>query len=214
MNFLSPDSTFGKMFNLIMELIVLNFLWVITSLPLITLGASTAALYDRCLKKLTGEDDGLIRAYFKSFAHHFRKGTGMLLIALAVGALIYFDLLAALQWDSFITLISLVVIVASLYFYLMVLSVAFPSLAYFDGKVFATIKQAFFLGLQGKLRTVLVMVLNIVPVLLFATMPELFIQISALWLCIGFAAIAYVNCGQLLAIFDPEKVKELKNNVD
>lgn len=200
MNPLSPDSTFGRMFNLLMELIILNFLWLVTSLPLVTLGASTAALYDSVQRLLKSEDSHMIRPFFKSFCRYFLRGTGLLALAVIAGGLIYFDFWAACQWDSPLALVCLVVIAASLYFFLMTLVMAFPILVCTGGKLFATVKLAFFTGLQGKFRTILVVLVNMIPVLLWVGLPDLFVQTSGLWMVLGIAAIAYFTCGQMMRL--------------
>ena len=48
----SPDSAIGKALTKIGELVILSIIWFITSLPVITIGASTTALYYATVKSL------------------------------------------------------------------------------------------------------------------------------------------------------------------
>ena len=41
MNVLSEDSIFGQIFGFLGKMIALNILWLVTSLPIVTIGAST-----------------------------------------------------------------------------------------------------------------------------------------------------------------------------
>ena len=74
------------------DLIILNVLWLITSIPIVTIGASTTALYYVTLKLVRDEDGYTIRSFFKSFKENFKQSTIIWLIMLAVGLLIGFDL--------------------------------------------------------------------------------------------------------------------------
>ena len=53
------------------DLIILNVLWLITSIPIVTIGASTTALYYVTLKLVRDEDGYTIRSFFKSFKENF-----------------------------------------------------------------------------------------------------------------------------------------------
>lgn len=58
-NFFNPESFVWKPFGYIADVLVLSLLWLVCSLPLITIGASTTALYD-------------------AVAHGFRRGEAVI----------------------------------------------------------------------------------------------------------------------------------------
>ena len=65
----------------------LDILFVVTSLPVFTIGVSITALNYACMKLL--DDEGSITAnYFKSWKENFKQGTGLGLMYLAFAALI------------------------------------------------------------------------------------------------------------------------------
>ncbi len=66
------------------DLIFLNLLWLLCSLPLVTVGASTSALYAVCLKKATGESPPVFRAFFHHFKQNFKQATALWLLSLGV----------------------------------------------------------------------------------------------------------------------------------
>ena len=74
------------------DLIILNILWMITSIPIFTVGASTTALYYVTLKLVRDEDGYTLKSYFKSFKENFRQATIIWMIMLAAGLLLGFDL--------------------------------------------------------------------------------------------------------------------------
>ena len=47
------------------DLMILNILWVICSIPIFTMGASTTAVYYVTMKLVRGDDGYTLRNYFK-----------------------------------------------------------------------------------------------------------------------------------------------------
>lgn len=95
-----PENKFWQFFSKITDVACLSFLWFLTSLPLVTVGASTAAFYDFTMRQAQNIEGTVLRAYFRSFRKHWKRGT-VLWLGLAAG-LVFFaaDLLAA--WNFFL----------------------------------------------------------------------------------------------------------------
>lgn len=66
MNFLSTDSLLGRFFNLVFDLVIMHLIWIVCSLPIFTIGASTTALYYAFMKR-TRRDEGYIWKNFFLF---------------------------------------------------------------------------------------------------------------------------------------------------
>ena len=83
----SPDNPVWRFFILIGRLWWLNILWLICSLPVFTIGASTTALIYSCMK--LRKDEGYpTENFFKSFKQNFRQGTALWLLYLLVGVML------------------------------------------------------------------------------------------------------------------------------
>lgn len=80
----SPDNKFGRMILKAGYFIILSWLWVLTSLPIFTIGASSVALYDIVRKVLKDKEGPISRTFFQSFRANFKQATGLWLIVLAV----------------------------------------------------------------------------------------------------------------------------------
>ena len=91
MKFLSYDSPFGQLMMKLCYSCCLNILWFLCCIPIVTIGASTTALYYTSLKIVRGEDHALTRMFFRSFRENFRQSTVLWLILLAVGGLLASD---------------------------------------------------------------------------------------------------------------------------
>ena len=116
----------------------LNILWLVCSLPIVTIGASTTALFYVTLKMAEDRDDGLTRMFFKAFRENFKPATKLWLILLAVGSFLAADgFVLRRMWSEniFWTLLTAVLIGAAV-LYGIVLLYAFPLLARFENTTF------------------------------------------------------------------------------
>ncbi|MCI9124179.1 MAG: YesL family protein [Eubacterium sp.] len=89
------ESRISRFLTRIMELVLLNLVFLLTCVPIITIGASITALYAICLKMVRGEEGYVIRGYLKYFAANFRHGTVFFLAALFFYFLLYLVYTAA-----------------------------------------------------------------------------------------------------------------------
>lgn len=210
MNFLHEDTPVAGLLSRLMDLILLNVFWFLCCLPIVTIGASTTALYDMTMRLAFHEEVGIISGFFKSFVHNLKRGTLLYLLALAAGAFLALDFWSALHWDIPFKFVLQVLILSVGYFYLAAVSHAVPALAYFDEPVIKTIKHGFILAMRNGIYTVYVMVLDLIPFLLFFLHQVLFLKTLFLWLTIGFALLAYLNALHLIRLFDPQRVKEME----
>lgn len=79
------DSPFFRCMSLIGDMMLLNLMWILCSIPLVTIGASTTALLYTGMKLAKGRDGYVIRNFWKSFRQNFLQSTVIWLIMAAVG---------------------------------------------------------------------------------------------------------------------------------
>ena len=120
------------------DLIVLNFLALLCSLPLVTLGASWAALSEVSLRLLRAEEGRLTRDFFRAFRANLKRGIPLGLLFLLAAGLLYFDYLAALTYAPplRVGIVALAILVLGVAFY------AFALLGHFDNTLGGTLKNA------------------------------------------------------------------------
>ena len=63
-----PYGPVWNFFNAITDVLLLSLLWCGCSLPLITLGASTTALYDAAVHGIRYREPGVYRRFFRTFS--------------------------------------------------------------------------------------------------------------------------------------------------
>ena len=74
------DGPVYKIGNEIADALIVTLLWVVFSIPLITLGASTSALFYIYGKKSRGEDTYIMKDFWKSFKQNFLQSIPITLI--------------------------------------------------------------------------------------------------------------------------------------
>ena len=67
----SYDGPFSQFVGKLIDLVLLSFLWLIFSIPIITIGASSTALYYACRKVLTLDEGGVWVCFWGSFKQNF-----------------------------------------------------------------------------------------------------------------------------------------------
>ncbi len=163
MKFFSYESRFSQLLLKLCYACYLNLLWAVCSLPIVTIGASTTALYYACLKIVRGEESYAGALFFRSFRDNFRQATQIWLILLGIGLFlgadgyILYHLRASASGPAgvFWTLI-LAVVIAAAVVYVIVLEYAFPLLASVSNTTPAMLKNSFLVGTHYLFATILV----------------------------------------------------------
>ena len=141
----SGDNPVINFLTVVCDIVILHFLWIITSLPIITIGASTTALYYTCMKCIRYGEGSIAKRYFKSFKENLKQSTVLWLIVLVAGGICGFDLyFSIINHIKSLTLVFTVMTCA----YLFIVFYVFPLQAQFDNKIKVTIRNAFLLAIK------------------------------------------------------------------
>ena len=197
------DSPLMRFLTKIADLMVLNILFCVTSIPLITIGASWTALYSVTLKMVREEEGSVSRSYFQSFRQNFRQATLLWLGVLVVLALLVLDIrvLNGMAGGTAPGLLRVGVEILAL-LGIMVLQYLFPSLARFEASLADTLKNACMMALAHLPKTAL-MTAAVVGAVWITLINNTTIAIGLMvWPLIGFALMAFGNSGILRKIFD------------
>lgn len=197
------DSPLMRFLTKIADLMVLNILFCVTSIPLITIGASWTALYSVTLKMVRDEEGSVSRSYFRSFRQNFRQATLLWLGVLVVLALLVLDIrvLNGMSEGTAPGLLRVGVEILAL-LGIMVLQYLFPSLARFEASLADTLKNACMMVLAHLPKTAL-MTAAAVGAVWITLINNTTIAVGLMvWPLIGFSLMAFGNSGILRKIFD------------
>lgn len=125
----------------------LHILWLMCSLPIITIGASTTALCYSCMK-LHNKDGYVTKNFFHSFKENFVQATILFLLFLLIGELLVFNLITGSQIGTVLGKLSRFGALVLLIPYGMTLLYAFAIQAKFVNPVGKTLKYAFGVALK------------------------------------------------------------------
>lgn len=69
------------------DLFFLSIVWAICSIPIVTIGATTSALYYVVLKMVKNHEEYIIRTFFRYMRDNFISSTVIWIVVLALGLL-------------------------------------------------------------------------------------------------------------------------------
>lgn len=187
----SEDSMFMNILFRISDVVALNVLFLLTCLPVFTIGAALTALNYTAITAIKYEDGYIAKKYFKSFISNFKQSTLVWLIMLFVGCILFFD---AYFWVSYWKLqhspwigVMIIVSVVMAFVFLMAFVWIFPILSKFSNTIGKSIWNALALSVRHFPWTLLLCVTAaLVPLFSYLSFPFL----VAMVVC-GFGALAY-----------------------
>ena len=166
-NLFNLDGPVLQFINKIVYSVYLNILWFICCIPIVTIGASTTALFYVSLKLAKNEEGNVTKAFFRSFRENFRQGTVIWLILLAFGLVLGVDgyVLYHMRFENVFWTLCTAAFCVAVAAYAIVLMYIFPLLARFDNTVGAMFKNALFIGIRFLFCTAVMAVIYFVMLL-------------------------------------------------
>ncbi len=160
-DFLNLDNPFFRGVNKLVDCIYLGLLWFVCSLPVITIGASTTALYYTIQKTVRRGLGYATKEFFHSFKDNFKQATLVWLLWLLMAAFLGMDIYIMWHFASsgqsvgvffYVFLLLMAVLVAwGLYL--------FPYIARFENSTKNTMKNAIIIAIVNFDKTILLLLL-------------------------------------------------------
>ena len=203
-NIFDPD---GKLMELLwkpIHIMFLNLLWVLFSLPIVTIGASTTALYSVLIKMRNGREGKILRDFWTAFRQNFRQATILWLLIVLAAFVFTTDIVLFPNMGGSFGTFSAMLFVGLDVLLLLVSLYVFPMQAVFDNPIGRTVKSALLLlsrHLGGTVVLLALAILTAVAVILY-------------WPLIGwfvFGLAAFINAWIFDKIFHRYYPKEEQN---
>jgi len=195
--FFNYDNPVWRFIGKFWDVIMLSVLWMVCSIPVVTIGASTTAMYYVTLKLVRDEDGYTFRSFFKSFKENFKQSTIIWLIFLVAGIVLGVDVfffLRVFNGSQNVRTIMLAIFMAMSFLYFAMFTFVFPLQARFYNPVKRTIFNAFFMSIRHLFQTIGMLVIDVgVVFLAFTYLPQIIL--------FGVALIAFLNSYILASIF-------------
>lgn len=198
---LKTDNPFFRWMGKLGDMVLLDLLWLLCCFPLVTLGASTTALFYVARKLAAGEEYHIVHDFFHSFRQNWKQATVVWLAMLAAGAVFLADLVIGLQTPgasgSLFRGIGGVLCVL----WLMVFTYVFPLLARYEYTVGQLFSNALYLGVRNLMITITgIVLIGWFPLLVWGSV-EVAVYVFPFWMLVGGGVSALILSTLMLPVF-------------
>lgn len=201
-NIFNLDNPLWRTVGKLVDVCLINIIYMILCIPIVTIGPATTALYYVMLKIVRDEESHIYRMFFRSFKENFKQGTIIGVIMTLLGLFFAYDIYLYFQMEQAFAKYLAVFFIGVFIIYLMALTYVFPILSKFVNTVGRTMKNAVFMSIRHVFRSIimlLVLAAMIIGVLYF---PPLIL--------LGPGLVAFINSYMFVKIFDLYIPKEEK----
>ena len=175
----------------------LNLLFLITCIPIITIGPALSALFTITLRESREEHGTFVKPYLKAFKNNFKSSAIVFLIYFAAGAVLLFSIGFWMEMPSAFGNMMLLVLVFCAVIWLTSFFYVFALNARFENKIRCTIKNALLLALANPKCSVGLLLILAATCIFAYLVPVLRIFM----VLFGFAFIAYCDSFLLTKVF-------------
>lgn len=202
MKLFQVDSEFNQVMTRGFDLLILNLLFLICCLPVVTIGASCAALHTISLKYAEGLEPYIFRDFFAAFRKNFKQATLVWILMFVTGAFLYVDTGMALNGGAGGKVMLLFLFCMEL-LYLFIAVYIFPLIARYDNSIRQHLKNAVLLAIREFKTTVLFSGIILAWFLIGMYAPEAFLLAWMIFTpLLGFSLRAVFQDKILLKIFE------------
>ena len=195
------DSPFMDAMSRLFDLVVLNLIFLLCCLPVVTIGASCTALHTVTLKLSAGSEPPILKTFFLAFKDNLKQATLTWLLLLAAGGFLYADLLIAGQGGAGGLVMKCIFGFFGI-LYLFVLLYIFPIQSRYNNTIKMNLQNALLMAIRQLPKTVLLATTVVLPVLVALYGPvSVFVICLVCFLVIGCSLVACIQGKILLNIF-------------
>lgn len=196
------DSPFSRFLSNVCDIVIVNLLFVLCSIPVITAGASLSAMNYATQCMVYDKGSGVAKNFFKGFKENFKQSTLYFIPAALIMASLIYEYIFLVPQAGISGQFS-----GMLIFFLMILLVCFssyifPLIVRYKNGLKDHIKNGVLLTFGKLPKTVLLFLLNVLPLILFMAAPVAFIKSSVFWIVIGFGLTNRLCSRILKPVFD------------
>lgn len=196
------DSKFSQVMSRLFDLMVLNFIFIIMCIPIVTIGANFTAMYYVTIKMVRNEDSYTFKSYVKSFKENFKQSTIIWLIMLVIGLFLASDIYLTTNLMTGAMSNLKYVFYFLMMVYVFTLLYVFPAQSRFYNTIKHTLINALLFSIRHLPYTILMLAVIVGPFLICLNAPGTVFSFYVLFLIMfGFSATTYVNSIFLNKIF-------------
>ena len=194
--FFSTDSKLYRFMCRLTDLVKLNFLWMVFSLPIVTIGISTIAAHYVALKLAEGQEGYIFSDFIKAFKENWKQGIPMSFITVICVWALYLDFQLIANANEHQVLFLITGIVAA-YIFVFTMLYAFALLARYENTLLNTLRNGFNISMRYFLRSALLVIIVAIEIATMLWNTKMMILI----VIIGPAFVMLTVCSVAINIF-------------
>lgn len=163
MKFFSVDGGLYKFMQGLLDVIKINLLWILCSVPVVTIGAATIAAFDVTLKMVDNEEGYVARQFLKAFKNNLKKGIPLGLLTMVCAYIVWlnFSLFNQLE-DNPVFL--LVMGIVSAFVFTLSFIYAFALQARYENTIIKTLQNSLHISMRYFVRTLFMIIILVVEI--------------------------------------------------
>ncbi|MGN8633021.1 YesL family protein [Blautia sp. HCP3S3_G3] len=201
MNLLNEDNIVHIFLNKIGDIVIANLLFILCSIPLVTIGPSLTALYHCMLRTVKDNNNGTIKTFFRAFKENFVQSLIVWLLIAAAGFVLITNMLFLIGNNGAASQILLYGSCAILALLIIFTLYIFPVIAAFANTLRALSRNAFLLAFIHFPTTLAMAVISLLPMYMTYQDIELMPLYACCWFFFGFGLTAFINSCLLYRFF-------------
>lgn len=202
------DNPFMQFLFRVSDLIILNLIFMLSCIPIVTIGASISALHSVCLKIVRGQESYMWQGFWKAFRQNFKQGTVLWIISIVIFFVIHMDftILNAGDHPLFgyvkVALGSVTAVLFSMFIYV------FPIISHFKCTIRQAVKNSLFMTIGHLPFSILLVVMyGLIFFLATLNVKMLALVIAVATIC-GFSVVTLTACiifDRIFKKYEPEQ---------
>ena len=192
------ESPFWQFVNTLLRFTALNLLFVVTCIPLVTIGPARSALYGTVFAYDDHEDIPLCRQYLQRFIREFKQSIVAFIIHVALGAIIIYSLAFWLNMKGMVTYPALIILIIGTVLLVLSYEFFYPLQSRYTNTVWGFFKLSVGVPMGIPLYAICLLAIDVAFAFLIYSVPFL----RVLVIIFGFSWLAYAKSLIYLRAFD------------
>lgn len=209
------ESWLFRTLNRILDLVILNILFILTCIPIVTIGTSVCAMYSVLLKVVKNEEAYIFRSYMCAWKENLKMGILLWLLCITSISILLVNIFFVAGRMQRYGGIWIFICGVFMVFLILPLQYLFALQARYENTFSELIKNAFMISVRYLLATIQLAGLKILPVVLTVCVILLAVE-KLVWICtamtlIGFSGIMFLSAFIYRKIFDEIEHQKAKD---
>ena len=94
------DNKVNRIMTVVFDFLILNAIFLIMSIPIITIGANVTALYSVGFQMVRKDESSVYKTYFRSFKENFKQATAAWCFLLSIILILFWNRWSLGIWQS------------------------------------------------------------------------------------------------------------------